>query len=143
MSIKCYLPVLNCLTQTLYLYIVKRKDAPLFKTGNRLHHHHQTNASNKGVTVTGVTPLEGGRDSFTIEGPAKPPAHILYRKFTEVKNCFEKWSRPKSISFSLQVGKGHEGKFVWSDGKVLAIRLGLFKTTVNIYLINTSTNAHT
>jgi hypothetical protein len=60
MSIKCYLPVLNCLTQMLYLYIVKRKDAPLFKTGNRPHHHHPTKASSKGITVPGATPLEGG-----------------------------------------------------------------------------------
>jgi len=76
-------PVLNCLTQTLYLYIVKRKDAPLFKTGNRPHYHNQTKASNKRVTVTGATPLDGGMDSFTIEGPAKPPAHIRHRKFKD------------------------------------------------------------
>jgi hypothetical protein len=81
MSTTCYLPVLNCLTQTLDLYIVERKDSPLFKTGSRPHHHHQTNVSNKLVTMPEATPLEGWRDCFTTEGPAKPPAHIRYRKF--------------------------------------------------------------
>jgi hypothetical protein len=63
--------------------VLKEKTPPLFETGKRPHHHHQTNASSKRVTVLGATSLGGGRDSFTIEGPAKPPAHIRYKKFKD------------------------------------------------------------